>query len=53
MEWIDFGRDVLSAALGALAAYEIRFRWLRRDVDRLEKRVDGIEERERGYGSLA
>jgi len=35
------------AAGGAWVGINIKFRWLRRDVDRLELRVDGLEDRER------
>lgn len=41
------------AAGGAYAAVRVEIRYLRRDLERLETRVDGLEERERGYGSLA
>lgn len=38
------------AAGGAWAGINLKFRWLRRDVDRLETRVDGLEARERARG---
>lgn len=41
------------AAGGAYAAVRVEIKYLQRDVGKLESRVDGLEERERGYGSPA
>lgn len=35
------------AAGGAWCGIGIKLRWLRRDLDRVERRVDGLEARER------
>lgn len=53
MDWLQLLANAAFAAGGAWVAIRVELRWLRRDVDRVEKRVDGLEERERGYGSLA
>lgn len=53
MEWLQTLIGAAFAAGGAYAAVRVHLYYLRRDIDRIEERVDGLEQRERGYGSLA
>lgn len=53
MDWLQPLITAAFAAGGAYSAVWVHLRWLRSDVTKLERRVDGLEERERGYGSLA
>jgi hypothetical protein len=55
MELVQLVLVAVFSAGGAYAAVRVELRFMRRDHDKLEKRVEGLEDREREkiYGALA
>lgn len=53
MELLPTVLPAILSAGGAWGAVWVHLRWLRADISRLERRVERLEERVRGYGTFA